>query len=193
MFHVEHLSAETKNRFDVYRNLLIKWQRAINLVSRGTLSDFWTRHIADSLQLLPFLRGNSVLDIGSGAGFPGMVIAIAFPQLRVTCIDSDKRKIQFLSEVARLTGLAVELVSDRIQNLDAKFDTVVARGFAKLEILLELTLKHSGYGVFLKGAKLEKEIEESRSKFRFHYEVYKSETDNSGRIIVVRDIVRNDG
>ena len=188
MFHVEHLSKNVKDNLEIYRNLLVKWQKAINLVSRGTLDDFWKRHVEDSLQLRPFLRGESVLDVGSGAGFPGMVLAISNPAIKVTCLDSDNRKIQFLSEVSRLTATKVSLISDRVQNLDTKFDTLVSRGFAKLDVLMELTLKHSGYGVFLKGAALDDEIAEAKKKFSFKYEIFKSVTDDSGKIIIIYDV-----
>lgn len=191
MFHVEHLSEDVKDKLEIYKNLLMKWQKSINLVSRGTLEDFWNRHVKDSLQLIPFLHGKSILDIGSGAGLPGIVIAISTPLFKVTCIDSDNRKIQFLSEVSRLTSSRVELISDRIQNLDTEFDTIVSRGFAKLEILAELTMKHSGYGVFLKGAKIDQEIQEAKNKFCFEYNIHKSTTDDSGRIIVIYNVKKN--
>ena len=200
MFHVEHLPEKIKNNLEIYKNLLLKWQKAINLVSRGTLNNIWTRHIEDSLQLIPFIKGRSVLDIGSGGGFPGMVLAIVSQEIDflkkldisdtfdVTCVDSDQRKMLFLSEVARQTSTKSNIITDRIENIKGNFDTVTARGFAELKTLIEFTKKYSNYGVFLKGEKVHQEIEEARKFFDFEYEIFNSVTDKSGRIIVVHDI-----
>ena len=199
-FHVEHLSEKIKSNLEIYKNLLLKWQRAINLVSRGTLDNIWTRHIKDSLQLIPFLKGSSVLDIGSGGGFPGMVLAMVSQEIEflkqfningcfdVTCVDSDQRKMLFLSEVARQTSAKANIVTDRIENIDGKFDTVTARGFAELKVLIGFAKKYSDYGVFLKGEKIQQEIKEAQKFFDFEYEIFNSITDKSGRIIVAYNI-----
>lgn len=200
LFHVEHFPKQIKNHLEIYENLLLKWQRAINLVSRGTLNDIRTRHIEDSLQLIPFLRGKKILDIGSGGGFPGMVLAMVSQELEflkqfgikekfsVTCVDSDQRKMMFLSEVARQTSTKVEIISDRVENVGGSFDTLTARGFAELKVLIGLAKKYSNYGVFLKGRKIEQEIEDASKIFRFDYEIFNSMTDKSGRIIAVYNI-----
>jgi len=200
MFHVEHHPKRIKENLEIYKNLLLKWQKAINLVSRGTLNDIWTRHIEDSLQLIPFLKGNSVLDIGSGGGFPGMVLAIVSQETEflrqfginnnfdVTCVDSDHRKMLFLSEVARQTSTKANIITDRVENVEGSFDTVTARGFAELKILLGFAKKYSNYGVFLKGEKVNQEIEDAKKFFSFEYEIFNSITDKSGRIVVVYDI-----
>lgn len=200
LFHVEHLSEKIKNNLGIYKSLLLKWQKAINLVSRGTLDNIWTRHIEDSLQLIPFLKGSSVLDIGSGGGFPGMVLAMVSQEVEflkqfninecfdVTCVDSDQRKMLFLSEVARQTSTKANIVTDRIENIDGKFDTVTARGFAELKVLIGFAKKYSDYGVFLKGEKIQQEIKDAQKFFDFEYEIFNSITDKSGRIIVVYNI-----
>lgn len=200
LFHVEHLSEKIKNNLEIYKSLLLKWQKAINLVSRGTLDNIWTRHIDDSLQLIPFLKGSSVLDIGSGGGFPGMVLAMVSQEVEflkqfninecfdVTCVDSDQRKMLFLSEIARQTSTKANIVNDRIENIDGKFDTVTARGFAELKVLIGFAKKYSDYGVFLKGEKIQQEIKDAQKFFDFEYEIFNSITDKSGRIIVVYNI-----
>lgn len=200
MFHVEHLPEQIRSNLEIYKNLLLKWQKAINLVSRETLKDIWTRHIEDSLQLTPFLKGRTVLDIGSGGGFPGMVLAMVSQdseflkqfgvdeKFDITCVDSDQRKMIFLSEVARQTATNVKIISDRVENVEGKFDTLTARGFAELKILIGFAKKYSNYGVFLKGKKLKQEIEDARQIFQFDYEIFGSLTDKSGYIIVVRNI-----
>lgn len=200
IFHVECLPQDIRNSLEIYKSLLLKWQKAINLVSRGTLNNIWERHIEDSLQLIPFLRGRTVLDVGSGGGFPGMVLAIVSQNVEflkqfgitesfdVTCVDSDQRKMTFLSEVARQTSAKVNLVLDRIENVDGKFNTFIARGFAELKVLLRFTKKYSNYGVFLKGKKVEQEIKDASKFFRFDYKIFNSVTDESGRIILVHNI-----
>lgn len=200
LFHVEHFPNRIQNNLKIYKDLLIKWQRAVNLVSRGTLKNIWIRHMEDSLQIIPFLKGRTVLDIGSGGGFPGMVLAIVSNEIEflkqfginenfnVTCVDSDQRKMTFLSEVARQTSTKVEIISDRIENVEGNFDTVTARGFAELKVLIGFAKKYSNYGVFLKGKKVEQEIKDASKIFRFDYKIFNSVTDESGRIVVVYNI-----
>lgn len=185
------LSPQKIEKLKIYHDLLLKWQKAINLVSRGTLEDFWSRHIHDSLQIIPYLKGDTILDIGSGGGFPGMVLAIV-SNLNVTCLDSDIRKMQFLSEVSRLTETKVNLVNMRVENFTEKhFDTICARGFSELKNLLSLVSEHSRlkYGVFLKGKSVEKEIGEALKLHDFHYTIKESETSKEGCILIVEDVV----
>ena len=99
MFHVEqevmdqlNVSRETFDRLLIYQELLKKWQRSINIVSRGTIEDFWNRHVLDSLQIAKYIKGETILDVGSGGGFPGMILAIC-TNLHVTCLDSDNRRV----------------------------------------------------------------------------------------------------
>ena len=193
MFHVERLSDDVICRLRLYEQTLLKWQKAINLVSRGTLSDIWHRHIEDSIQILPFVDGERVLDIGSGAGFPGMVLAILGRRpdarlLNVTCVDSDNRKTLFLEEVARITQTKVTILCKRIEEVNEKFDVVTARGFAELKVLLRISKEHAKYGVFLKGANFQQEINEALKEFDFEFEIIPSKTDSMGRIIIVRNI-----
>ena len=194
-----NLSGVTLERFCIYFGLISRWQKAINLVSRGTLDDFWRRHIADSLQIISHITGNKVLDVGSGGGFPGMALAIVGAEdsyhdngldksLNVTCIDSDRRKAIFLEEVARETGIKVDIVCSRIEDLDDQFDTITARGFSDLENLLPIASRFQAKGIFLKGKNLEKEIKDAEDTFKFKYEIFSSKIDSTGKIIVVDEI-----
>lgn len=203
MFHVEHLPSEIIQKLKLYEQTLLKWQKAINLVSRGTLNDVWHRHIEDSIQVLPLISGAKILDVGSGGGFPGMVLAILgsdkelvklatglYCNLDVTCVDSDSRKVLFLEEVARLTKTKVSALNKRVEDVEGNYDVVTARGFAELKILLDVTMSKAKCGVFLKGANLNKEIEVASERFDFSYEIIQSSTDKMGQIIVVKDIHR---
>src|SRR5687767_1366639 len=128
------LTRETLNRLAVHLDLLRRWQRAINLVGRSTLADPWRRHVLDSAQLYPHLAGQAgpVVDLGSGAGFPGLVLAIlGAPDVHL--IESDQRKAQFLREAARVTGTPVMVHARRIEDV-APFpaSVVTARALAPL-------------------------------------------------------------
>jgi 16S rRNA (guanine527-N7)-methyltransferase len=189
-----NVSRETFEKLVIYKNLLFKWQKAINLVSRETLDDFWNRHVLDSIQLLKYMDGGKVLDIGSGGGFPGMIIAIC-SEFDVTCVDSDNRKMIFLEEVKRSTSTKVNLKLTRIENLnDCNYDIVCARGFTSLCSLISLTKKHSvsKNGIFLKGAKINEEILEAQKLYHFKYEIFCSKTDKTGRIIAINNIFDKD-
>jgi 16S rRNA (guanine527-N7)-methyltransferase len=203
MFHVEHLPSEIIQKLKLYEQTLLKWQKAINLVSRGTLNDIWHRHIEDSIQVFPLISGKKILDVGSGGGFPGMVLAILGSDkdlvkaetgldhnLDVTCVDSDSRKVLFLEEVARLTKTNVTTLSKRIEDVEGNYDVVTARGFAELKVLIDITMSKAKCGVFLKGANLNKEIDAASEDFDFSYEIIQSSTDKMGQIIVVKDIKR---
>lgn len=187
-FIVNDVSRETYEKFVIYKELLIKWQKAINLVSRETLDDFYNRHLLDSLQLANYINETKILDVGSGGGFPGMVLAIYNDNYEVTCIDSDSRKMVFLEEVARRTSTKVNIITKRIEEFKQNdFDVLCARGFSSLSNLIELTKKHTkcGRGVFLKGKKIEEEVREAKQKLCFRYNIFESVTDKTGRIVVV--------
>jgi 16S rRNA (guanine527-N7)-methyltransferase len=204
MFHVEHaldfsrsiisekdlnVSRGTYEKLKIYERLLLKWQKAVNLVSPGTLNHYWQRHVLDSLQIIPHIRGKNILDVGSGGGFPGMILAMV-GDWDVICVDADRRKMLFLAEAARMTSTKVHLKTCRIEKLQlGGFDTVCARGFAELTKLLDIMVqRQSEYGVFLKGAKLNAELEKAGEKFDFKYETHPSRTSENGCILVVHSI-----
>ncbi len=185
-----YVSRETKEKLNRYKDILFKWQRAVNLVSRETLPSFWNRHVLDSLQLIPYIKEGTVLDVGSGGGFPGVVISIC-SEIRVTCVDSDNKKTIFLEEVARELKLNTTIINSRIEDISNKnYDTICARGFSSLSNLISITNSHSTskYGVFLKGKNYMSEIEEAKKAFDFRYDIFKSKADSNGKIITVSDI-----
>jgi len=196
---LDFVSRETIQKLKTYETLLKKWQKTINLVSCGTLNDIWGRHISDSLQMvsvLEWIRSKQekkhirILDVGSGGGFPGMVLSIT--GYDVTCIDSDQRKMLFLSEIARQTSSDTTIVCDRIENFKrSDFDIVTARGFSSLSVLLSIMINNTqnGIGVFLKGKNVEDEINEAKLKYNFNCTLVQSETDENGRIIIVDNVI----
>ncbi len=194
------VSRETYRRLQTYEALLKKWNRRINLVAASTLNDIWRRHFADSLQLFEFAGAADGLwlDIGSGGGFPGAVVAIAAaeraPGLRVTCIESDIRKCEFLRSVARETGIQLGVLSRRIEDAPPQAArTLSARALGALDRLLghaEMHLAPDGVALFLKGESWHREIDEARAHWTFDLETADSRTHPGSAILKVRNIAR---
>lgn len=135
-----NVSRETTQRLEIYHQLLIKWQRAINLVSPTTIPDAWNRHFVDSAQILPLIPGHvqTIADLGCGGGFPGLVLAILEPRFEMHLIESDEKKCQFMRTVSRETNTPVTIHNKRIEQAyeDVRPDMVSARALASLERLL---------------------------------------------------------
>ena len=194
------VSAHTLERLEGYAQGLRRWQGAVNLVARASLDALWHRHFADSAQLLALAPGaQSWLDLGTGAGFPGLVVAIlgAETGLRVTLIESSARKCAFLAEVAREAGVAVEIRNERIESAGlartvAPYDVVSARGLAPLKKLIGLAAPFFGsktIGLFPKGKRARAEIEAAEQDWTFHVKLVHSRTDRHARILEIRDPV----
>jgi 16S rRNA (guanine527-N7)-methyltransferase len=173
----------------------------VNLVAPGTLHEVWDRHFADSAQLVKLIpaEARSLLDMGSGGGFPGLVLAILLAQrggFQVTLVESDNRKAAFLREVARQTGTPVDILSARIEKPETQskvraVDVITARAPAPLSRLLSLSAPYfapASVGLFLKGRDLQGEIEAAMADWRFDIELVASVTDAEGRIAVVRNV-----
>jgi 16S rRNA (guanine527-N7)-methyltransferase len=192
------LSERAQGRLASYVRLLRAWNPAINLVSRGSLDDVWHRHVQDSLQLLRFWQagGQTWLDLGSGAGFPGMIVAIALaelsPETRVWLVEADRRKAEFLRTVSRETCVEVTVLAERIERLPPLgADTLSARALAPLATLCGFARRHlapDGRAIFPKGVEAESEIAAARQNWRFNLESFTSETDPAARILVLSDL-----
>ena len=160
-----NVSRETLCQFEAYLKLLEKWQRRINLVANSTMADVWERHILDSAQLFRFCPPNTkkILDVGSGAGFPGLVLAI-MGDAQVDLVESDQRKAIFLSTVIRSLGLPAKVHNQRIETLpNLAPDVITARALApvsKLMKLIENQISLDTVCLFLKGASVEDELTE---------------------------------
>jgi 16S rRNA (guanine527-N7)-methyltransferase len=185
------VSRETLDRLQAYGDLLVKWQAKINLVSNTTLNDLWTRHLLDSAQVYPYLPENckTVVDIGCGAGFPGLVLAIMGVE-DVHLVDSDARKMAFVREAARVTQTQVTIHNCRIDDLkESGFaDVVTSRALANLDKLLSFSTqlrKPDGRCIFLKGRKAEEEIKNARKTWDFDCETEQSLSDPQGRILII--------
>ena len=199
-----NVSRETLERLERYAALLEKWNRAINLVARGSLVDLWRRHMLDSAQLWPLLptvrgRPRRILDLGSGAGFPGLVLAImGVPErgAEVHLVESDEKKAAFLREAARIAEAPVTLHVQRIESL-ATFpvDAVTARACAPLPRLLDYAAPFLGnypsgamapLGLFLKGRDIDRELTEVPEKWKMRVDLISSRTDPAARIVRIK-------
>jgi len=190
--------AESVERLGAYLALLEKWQGAVNLVGRGTLRDAWRRHMLDSAQLHPLLPAGDplVLDMGSGAGFPGMVLAI-LGGCRVHLVEANARKCAFLQEVDRTCGGRATIHNGRIEDLDSlNADVVTARAVAPLNDLLALAqphLKAGGACLFPKGRSAEQELTDSMKNWKMRVTRFPSQSDPSGAILKLEEILRRHG
>jgi 16S rRNA (guanine527-N7)-methyltransferase len=189
------VSRETEERLTVFVELLIKWSRTLNLVSRRDLEEIWPRHVADSLQLLPSLgqRSGRVIDLGSGGGFPGLVLAIAADR-PFDLIESDQRKAAFLREAARATAAPATVHAARIEAVSLPpAPTITARALAPLNDLLGLAaplLEPDGVCLFLKGRGATDELTAAAAHWHMRVERVRSRTDPSGSILHISEIRR---
>jgi 16S rRNA (guanine527-N7)-methyltransferase len=189
------VSRETLERLTVHLDLLRRWQPAINLVASTTLADPWRRHMLDSAQLAAHLppAAANLVDLGSGAGFPGMVLALLGVG-EVHLIEADRRKAQFLREVARATGAPATIHAERIERMQGWPAAVVtARALAPLPRLLELAarfLVSDSICLFLKGRSVERELTNARVGWHMVPETLPSRSDPLGTVLKLRGICR---
>ena len=189
------VSRETLSRLEAYAALLRRWQPTINLVAAGTLPDLWRRHMLDSAQLLNHLPRVPcrLADLGSGAGFPGLVLAILGAG-EVTLIDSDARKCVFLREAVRVTAAPATVHEGRIERCPQRgFAAVTARALAPLAALLghaEALLAPDGTAVFLKGRALEEELTAADKAWKMRLERFPSISEPGGEVLRIREIIR---
>jgi 16S rRNA (guanine527-N7)-methyltransferase len=193
------VSRETAERLDRLVALLLTWQWKTHLIGPSTVPQLWTRHIADSLQLIDIAPGAGVwIDVGSGAGFPGLAIACALagdPAARVHLVESNVKKAAFLREAQRITGAPAVVHCVRAEALTiAPADVVCARAVAPLGSLLGLCFplmqQTTAVGLFPKGQNAEAELKQAAELWEMRASLVKSRTDPAGRIVVVRDLQR---
>ena len=191
------VSRETLERLDAFVALLAKWRKTINLISEASFGQVWTRHVADSAQLLDFAPNARIwVDLGSGAGFPGLILAIQLadrPDACVHLIESDQRKCAFLREAARVTGAAAKIHNERIEiaasQIVGAVDVVTARALAPLPRLVDFAkvwLDHGALGVFPRGKASATEADNISDGQKYRVDFPRSRTDASSEIAIVR-------
>ena len=194
------VSRETFEALAHFSELVQKWTPKINLIAASTVPDIWDRHIVDSAQIYQFAPESYTrwLDIGSGGGFPGIVVAAIglekMPAARFELIESDQRKATFLRTAVRELGLHATVTADRIENRPASHaDVITARALGALPALLPLLDQHiapQGLALLHKGRQVDAEIAQARKNWRFDLEEASSLTDPDGRLLLLKRISR---
>ena len=191
------VSRESQARLKLYADLLRKWQAQINLVSSDTIPLLWERHIADSLQLRTYIGTGekTIVDLGSGAGLPGLVLALAYPEYRVTLIESNGKKAAFLKEAARRSEISVQIIQSRVEHVDSEpfrsADPVItSRAVAPLHRLLKLAAPflETGRALFHKGRDAGAELTEAMKSWRIVYIRHPSVIDSRGVILEILEV-----
>ena len=195
------VSRENMKRLTIYAECLARWNRRINLVGAASMADPWRRHMLDSAQLVDHLpaRATELIDLGSGAGFPGLVLAI-ISGLTTHLIEADTRKAAFLREAARLTGASATVHPIRIENLEPfPVDVITARALAPLPALLvhaspilEVSAENSPICLFMKGAKWQQELTAAQKEWNMRADSLASVSDPAGRVLVLADVSRKE-
>ena len=194
------VSRETYEKFCVYHNTLIKWQKSINLISKNSIKNIWERHFLDSAQLYTYVKGKTgnIFDFGSGAGFPGLVLAI-MGRKNIHLVESDHKKCVFLKEIAMLTDVDITIHNCRIENLsNIDVDMIICRALAPLDKLIDYVEIFSSKSqnrkkrhpklLFLKGKNYRHELLELNKKRKINYKQYPSLTDKYGKILYISKV-----
>lgn len=191
------VSRETEDRLAAFVDLLDRWRKTINLIADSTFASVWTRHIADSAELIALApEAKQWVDMGSGAGFPGLVIAIQLagvPGAVVHCIESDQRKCAFLREAARTTGAAATIHPRRVEDIEPKslgaVDAVTARAFAPLPLTLKLArpwMERGAVAVFPRGESAKDQIAALPEAWAYAIEALPSVVNPKAAILRIR-------
>lgn len=192
---LKSVSRETIEKLEIYISLLQQWNKKINLVSQQGMDQVWKRHVYDSFQLIRYLDSSvkSIADLGSGGGFPGLILALS-TDIPVILIESDMRKTIFLREVLRQTKTQATVLCQRIENVNAiSADVVTARALTSLTQLLKFSkniLNKNGYCLFLKGRSVNLEIEEAQKDWKINYKTFSSQTNADGVIVKINQFER---
>ena len=204
------VSPETMMKFTIYKNMLREWNNRTLLIQIETLPEFAIRHVMDSLQIIPLILGTdsliglekaiarkstvSLLDMGSGSGFPGMVLAMCGFSNVALC-ESNLKKCIFLEEVARKTNTPVTIIPSRVENLQQKYEIMVSRACCDLERLCTFmngaSPEKGAIGVFHKGISWQNEVRDAAGKWNFDLKVHKSITNEESVVLLIQNLQKN--
>lgn len=192
------VSRETLSDLKAYQETLIDWQKKFNLVSRSSMENSWERHFLDSAQLYQYvpLTASSLIDFGSGAGFPALVLAIMAknrtPYLKIVAVESITKKTLFLNEVCNKLGLKVQIENQRIESLpQQKFDVITSRAMCNLSKLLKYSIKfchNKTVCIFPKGKSYKEELDEAKKTYNFDCKVKDNMFSDEGKILIINNI-----
>ena len=180
---------------DIYLNKLEETNQSFNLIGTSTLTNPWDRHINDSLQLSKFIfnKKSSIVDLGTGAGLPGLILYI-YGYKNILLTDSKLKKIKFIQEFADENKIKIKTMCSRVENIkNQKFDFVICRAFAPLSKTLDYSLvfsKKNTSFLFLKGRNVTNEIKDANKNFKFHYKIFPSKSIGDGFVLKINKLVR---
>ena len=186
------VSRETRVTLERYKALVIEENARQNLVSPASIADFDSRHLADAVQLVELGRPGSWCDVGSGAGLPGIVIAIV-AAAPVTLVEPRKLRADFLRRAVAELGLSAEVVEAKVERVQGAFDNITARAVADLSTLFAITahVAHGGTRWILpKGRKVQKELEAAQQSWQGAFTLVPSRTGDEAMILVAEDVRR---
>lgn len=189
-----NVSRETFLQLEQYVELLLKWNKHINLISSNSAQHIWTRHVLDSAQLIKYLDLNSpLMDIGSGSGLPGLIISILGVK-EVHLVDSDLRKCVFLQEARKFSKNTIKIHNCLFINANtANIINVTSRAFSNIDKFLENINQKIAFNadiLLLKGKNWKSELNEAERNWSFDYSVSRSITDELGVVIRITNIKR---
>jgi len=193
-----NVSYETIHRLSLYEEMIISWNKKFNLVADSTLPQIWTRHFLDSAQLMKFvpLQAHTLADMGAGAGFPSIVLAVLAKgegrDLKFYAIESTKKKAEFLKQVGEELNLNISVRAERAESIkDLKTDVITARALIALPDLLgyanRLKKKETTF-IFPKGRRFSEELTEARKYWKFDCDIHPSLTDENGRVLIMKNL-----
>lgn len=189
----DFIPREIIEKLKEYQELVLKWNNTINLVSHNSVGDFWLRHVIDSLQLLQYIDNKDIclIDVGAGAGFPGMVLSIAGIK-SVILIESDIRKCVFLEKASNISDNNVKVINQRVEKSEFDCNILACRAFAQLNTIFSYTKNIAIKEKFLllKGKNYHAELEEAKKNWSFDYFVHKSIASEEGKILEIRNLVK---
>jgi len=198
MIEKYNVSRETINLLKTYEASLNEWQNKMNLVSKNSLPDAWNRHFADSMQLFNLLPQDAeiVYDFGSGAGFPGMVLAVMSkektPYLKFKLVESIGKKTLYLKHVKEITGANVDVINERIEKIKPEIaDAITSRAMCSLNELLKYSRPFCSKKtkmIFLKGRNYKEELQIAQKEWKFKLEILPNQESSDGVILIITDL-----
>ncbi len=184
---------EIIEKLEIFQKLVKKWNKSINLVSDNTIHNFWQRHILDSLQLMQYIDNKEIhlVDIGSGAGFPGIVLSIA-GVAKVSLIEADLRKCIFLEKASKISNNNIQIINQRIEKVEIDCSILTCRAFSKLNTIFNCIKNISVQEKFLllKGKNYLTEIVEAKEMWLFDYLIHQGITCEEGKILEVSNLTK---